>query len=151
MSRPSNQALPSHGRKRVAPLQAGAPETPYARFLVQLMRVVVALIVAGFVVVGIRIGYDIAHENDRSTEWIGGVCASSLIDDGTCGYKPAAGAVLALSALGGTAGLLGGLVATFSIETGIVVFLAARISGRDAVASRPVPLFHADDPPRWLA
>lgn len=51
---------------------------------------------------------------------------STLNDDGTCGYKPALGTVLGWSGLGGVAGLLAGMVATFGIETGIVVYLAGR-------------------------
>jgi len=110
----------------VAPLRVGVDETRYVRFLVRLMRGVVALIVAGFIIGGFGTGYAVGHANDRSTEWINGECASSVNADYTCGYKPAAGAVIAWSTAGGAAGLLGGLVATFGIETGIVVFLAAR-------------------------
>jgi len=109
-----------------APLQVGADETRYVRFLVRLMRGVVSLIVTLFIIGGIGIGYEHSHSRDRPIEWINGECASSVNPDGTCGYKPAGAAVLAWSIGGGTAGVLGGLVATFGIETGIVVFLAAR-------------------------
>ncbi|HVW32308.1 MAG TPA: hypothetical protein VHL53_07200 [Acidimicrobiia bacterium] len=116
----------SAGRRDVTPLRAGADETPYVQFLIRLMRIAVALIVAGFIFGGIGAGYDIAHRADRSTEWIGDDCASTVNADGTCGYKPRVGAVIGWSIAGGTGGLLAGLVATFGIETTIVVFLAAR-------------------------
>jgi hypothetical protein len=117
---------PLKSAHNIGPLPVWEDETRYALFLVRLMRAVVALIVVGFIIGGISTGYAIAHTDDRSTEWTGGRCTSSLNDDGTCGYKPATGAVLGWSSVGGAAGLLGGLVATFGIETGIVVFLAAR-------------------------
>jgi hypothetical protein len=112
-----------------APLRARSDqpdETRYVHFLVGLMRTVVAFIVAGFIIGGIGMGFAHGHSKDRSIQWVDGECTSTVNADGTCGYKPAAGAVLAWSIGGGTAGLLGGLVATFGIETGIVVYLAAR-------------------------
>jgi len=109
-----------------APPPLRTSETPYAKFLVRLMRGVVALIVAGFIVGGIGIGYAFAHRNDRAPEWVDGQCMSSVNADQTCGYKPAPGTVIVESALGGTAGVLGGLVATFSIEVSVALYLAAR-------------------------
>jgi hypothetical protein len=117
---------PLKSAHNIGQLEVGADETRYALFLVRLMRTVVALIVVGFIVGGIGTGYAIAHADDRSTEWINGRCSSSLNDDGTCGYKPAVGAVLGWSTVGGVGGLIGGLAASFGIEATIVVFLAAR-------------------------
>jgi hypothetical protein len=106
--------------------RARPEETRYGTLLVRVMRAVVALIVAGFLIGGFGMGYGYAHRNDRSTEWAGDSCMSSLNADSTCGYKPGIAIVAIESTVGGTLGALGGLVATFGIEVSIALYLAAR-------------------------
>ena len=108
------------------PPQPRSEDTPYARLLVRVMRAVVGIIVAGFIVAGVGAGYGYAHRNDRSTEWVGGRCMSSLNADETCGYKPAAGNILLDSTVGGVLGLLGGMVASFGLEVSITLYMAGR-------------------------
>ena len=56
------------GTTALGPLSAGSDETSYVRFLIRLLRGVVALIVAGFIIGGTQFGWETFRPGEEVTE-----------------------------------------------------------------------------------